>query len=821
MLQLRDIDYWWKELTCECDRRVEAPTARVQITQPQGYVQRIEAAGEDVEASEWVARIRMRYPLIDEGRYDCSHRTWNGAWEMGEYRFEVVLYDGDREISRDSLELDPHSFFPSDRMPIAVDARPQIIECAPTQPVYINREKAGFVIRIRKQRVSSCSVQVDVTSAGGDSPIAGPWQLSLTDQFQMQQFSIDGWQEGEYWIRVRTIVGTEPVGPYCVRKLWVQVSHEEKPPEVIELGGYPNVMVDDYTLETARGIQFMPVSMEKKPDKALLQIDRDWEDEYVLTESLTWNATKDRYECVYANRNGSIERSETHEQRQHMRMLLISEDGEDWHKPSLGLVEFNGSGDNNILTDLPDETGEQDKAHDIEYAEFEFYDAGKHGQVALENVFLASGKRTHFPFECKSLQTEEAAAALRDTERDKVAGMRDDGLGVMDIPGVEDDPDVFRPRPGEFWPMEKRGDMYVVLTREPMICLGVGMDLRHTTEIIHFHAEQTGTDGPTKLLWYFRPGAPPYPPHGATYDNMHLCLRCLGVLWTEDGLNYKRQFMLETDEHDPVGTQFYCMGLLGRMGNSGESPGRAVLKKIESATNGCEAFPTRSLYLGTALVHWGIEQVQAPELIWTRDMLHFHRFQGSRRSLIERGAWGTYNAGMLRDRHQYCEFGDSWWYPYIAVNTRHNGYAVLHKFANVEALQQQFPNHADAPYFPTWDAYFLDGKQTRYLPALARCKPFRVACAEPSEVDGRGELTTRPILVDGKELTINAATDHDGWIDVTIIGPGGQALLDTQRFQGDSTNECLADLTEWQGQAIRIQFKMRNARMYAFTISSP
>ena len=68
-------------------------------------------------------------------------------------------------------------------------------------------------------------------------------------------------------------------------------------------------------------------------------------------DSLAWNDGADRYEATYGNSGGRIERQETHGEREHLKMLLISADGEQWHKPTLGLVDYDGSTDNNILRD--------------------------------------------------------------------------------------------------------------------------------------------------------------------------------------------------------------------------------------------------------------------------------------------------------------------------------------------------------------------------------------------------------------------------------------------------------------------------------------
>jgi len=297
---------------------------------------------------------------------------------------------------------------------------------------------------------------------------------------------------------------------------------------------------------------------------------------------------------------------------------------------------------------------------------------------------------------------------------------------------------------------------------------------------------------------------------------MHLGLRCLAVMWTDDGLTYHRQFVLGPDRYDRLGTQFYAMGLLQRFGTLGDTPGRPLLNKGLHKIN--QAFPKRNLYLGSVLVHWGIEQIQEPELIWTRDFLHFKRFNGHRRSLIESSGPGTYNHGMIRDRYKYNEFDGNWWYHYTAINTRHNGYGIMARGRNLEQVRDERPNHADAPYFTTWEGYWADGKQTKYLPAIAQCRPYRVAHAEPTDMEG--QLITHPIKVDGRELRLNAATERGGLIRLEITDTSGIALGPSLvKFRGDAVDKVVADLSAWHGQLIRIRFSLNRARIYAFQIT--
>ncbi len=478
-MELIDNDYWWKCLVLDCPAGAADLIARVRVRQPQGYVQ--ELTVDEVEVRDGKARVPILYPMVDDGRYDPMPGLWEDSWLMGEYRFDVQLMAGGRAIASGSTTLDPHDFFPSDRMVIAVDARPQIIECAPRQALFIDEDEARFLYRIRRHRVSRCEVEADVTTREGFAPLAGPWRLSLTHELQEHSFSIAGWGTGEYWIRLRPLVEGEPVGPWCVRKFWKQAGAGPPPPEVLELAGYPEVLVDDYSFEEAEGVQFVPDTMDKNP--APLAATTEPHDEEMLgLESVSWNEEAGRYEAVYRNGGGRIEREETRGERSRLRMLLVSEDGESWEKPALGLVEYDGSTANNILSDDRRPTpAERETAHALEHAGFRFYDAQRDGPVDLDRVFIASAKED-FPSRCRSLENQD---------------------------GDGGESGAFRPRKGEFWPFEQRGDLYLVLTREPVLYLGVGMDLMHTSETIRCHVEES--DG-RRLHFYFRPASPAYPP---------------------------------------------------------------------------------------------------------------------------------------------------------------------------------------------------------------------------------------------------------------------------------------------------------------------
>ena len=82
-------DYLWKTLVLDCPQVSGVLSAKVFITQPQGFKQQV--LSNDVCWSDGKAYVQIFYPLVDDGRYEASHGNWNGAWELGEYLFKVSL----------------------------------------------------------------------------------------------------------------------------------------------------------------------------------------------------------------------------------------------------------------------------------------------------------------------------------------------------------------------------------------------------------------------------------------------------------------------------------------------------------------------------------------------------------------------------------------------------------------------------------------------------------------------------------------------------------------------------------------------------------
>lgn len=90
-----------------------------------------------------------------------------------------------------------------------------------------------------------------------------------------------------------------------------------------------------------------------------------------------------------------------------------------------------------------------------------------------------------------------------------------------------------------------------------------------------------------------------------------------------------------------------------------------------------------------------------------------------------------------------------------------------------------------------------------------------------------GELLTKPLTFDGKELEINYSTSAAGSLRVEILNENGQPIpgftLDDaddvfgNRIEGRARWDGASSLAGLNDQSIRLRFVMRDADLYSFT----
>ena len=293
-------------------------------------------------------------------------------------------------------------------------------------------------------------------------------------------------------------------------------------------------------------------------------------------------------------------------------------------------------------------------------------------------------------------------------------------------------------------------------------------------------------------------------------------------MWTRDGIHWERRLTVVPDEHDVTATELYALSLFTEAREA--VAGRPALALEQHKYN--VAIEGDRTYMGAIYVYDSQAGRQWPEAVWIRDPLHWHRFQ-PRRKMIANGPRGTYNYGMVKIRSWYYQFGDEWWFPYIAINGLKQDYPGLGRCQTVEELRRLYPQYDKLPGFANWDQFWKRCKAMRYYPSLARCPQGRVCHAEP--VGDRGVLTTGPVTLRGDTLVLNASTEDNGRIAVEVVNDGGQPIAGFDRkqcigFRGDSLRAAIVwkdvHLGQLQRQTVRLRFVLDRARLYTFHVES-
>lgn len=781
-LIVKPVDHWTVEFDCQRpSHKTRSLHARTTIVQPQGFTQVIDAP---VQVADDRVRWRIAYPLVDDGRFDVQPGNWTGYWNMGAYRFKAELLEGENAIQTAEATFDPMSLCQRDYYGPIFSTYPwQFIECSPVRPAYIDADAMRFTIRTIPERVAHCTVVVDVTARNDEIVLQGPWTIELNGRPHEQTFDSANWPRGEYWIRVRLQKEGQPIGPYLIRKVWKELLPAVESDAVARrIARRKPVPASSFAADALRDARFVTDPLQKKPHRPLIVMDQPWETELLYYKTLHRDPVTNDFVLEYELAGGEKKRETERAQLPSTICRAISQDGLAWTKPSLGLATFRGSTDNNLvpadqrrLPPRPQKLPPSLK-HDYDKATFRHYEAKKDGRVNLQNVFVTAVKES-FPNLCG----HESSHAFR--------------TGA--------------------WPMEKRGDEYLALTREPILFVGVGMDLYHSTEKLTLHVEDKSTG---TLYYFFRPGAPSYPPHHVPYDNMHMTRRCMGVMWTSDGLNWQRRLVAVPDEHDALGTQFYNVTAYNTDPES--AFGRPAMS-LEEHWNKVAVDGARFTIASLTIFDAKANQLW-PELAAIDDLLHWRRFP-LREKMIPNGPEGTYDYGLIKVESHYHEFDGEWWFPYQAINTLHQDYIGLARMADVEQFQREFPNYEQTPAFKSWSQFWERCKSMRYTTGMARCLPLRVCHIEP--VGHFGTATTGPLILDGGTLSINAAAAPSGSVRAEVLDRSGTPIpgfewRNCRPVTADSTDSEIAwenaALRAASGQEVFLRFHIDRAKLYSY-----
>jgi len=194
-------------------------------------------------------------------------------------------------------------------------------------------------------------------------------------------------------------------------------------------------------------------------------------------------------------------------------------------------------------------------------------------------------------------------------------------------------------------------------------------------------------------------------------------------------------------------------------------------------------FRYAEVYLGLAMIFRSKEDRTHCELTWSADTLKWHRIDPNAPLIANSKTKGEYDWG--------CVYAAA--YPVF----RENQIRLYYGASNGK--------HTD------WRDGFL---------ALATLRPDGFAGYEPEDRDRAALVHTKPVLCNGRRLAVSADA-QGGSVRVGVLDVPGCGLADCKPITADVTDGVVkwaggGDLAALKGKPIRLAFRLRSARLYAF-----
>ena len=129
---------------------------------------------------------------------------------------------------------------------------------------------------------------------------------------------------------------------------------------IIDIGTTKQLFFDDYLIESLTNAKRGLNQAVKVDDNPVLRAERPWEGNHMRPQKVLFDQKDQVFKMWYGTSKHSIpvkggkpipggDAGLVIDTRDSFQCLATSEDGVNWDRPSLGLVEYNGSKDNNIL----------------------------------------------------------------------------------------------------------------------------------------------------------------------------------------------------------------------------------------------------------------------------------------------------------------------------------------------------------------------------------------------------------------------------------------------------------------------------------------
>ena len=123
----------------------------------------------------------------------------------------------------------------------------------------------------------------------------------------------------------------------------------------------------------------------------------------------------------------------------------------------------------------------------------------------------------------------------------------------------------------------------------------------------------------------------------------------------------------------------------------------------------------------------------------------------------------------------------------------------------------------------TWSFYLYKNGMTADTPKeLWRYELRKDGFACMIAEGGEKLVVTKPLVYEGSSLHLNMATSGFGYVYVTVLDADGTPLSpESVELYGDSTDRMVyfpdgsGDFSPWAGKSVRLQFRMRDAKLYS------
>ena len=267
-------------------------------------------------------------------------------------------------------------------------------------------------------------------------------------------------------------------------------------------------------------------------------------------------------------------------------------------------------------------------------------------------------------------------------------------------------------------------------------------------------------------------------------------MRKIGRSTSDDFIHWTPiETVLEPDDHDPVGTQFYSMHVIQY---EGVYFGALYVLHIDRAALDFTQPDAR-----------GLEQTHDAQLAFSRDGIRWTR-------LGNRQPWLPYGSSQSWEDQQVYPVapmvvGDEIWVYYSGTNVRHQ--------------TKDLRLSGDR----------VDGRWRGARIGLAKLRRDGWVVARPEPGGNEAWIVTKPMTFEGETLWVNADA-QDGSLTVEVLDDQGNPIPDYERgdcepVEKDATAIAVrwqdADLRGLAGRTVRFKFYLNEASLYSFWCDGP